>query len=127
MNSDPTEAIRREQLPIVNQPAVAALNLATTRVLEEAAAAGTTEVSDEEAVALVRRRDDLARVALRDTLVAAHGADNVFDTDQLTEHFEVLGFLAPFVVVRRKADGQKGSLKFAHQPRFYFDFTPDLG
>jgi hypothetical protein len=52
-------------------------------------------------------------------------ADQRWDTDQLREEFEVLGFLAPFVVVRRKADGVKGSMEFTHNPRFYFNFTPD--
>ena len=32
--------------------------------------------------------------------------------------------VAPFVVVRRKGDGKKGSLEFQHQPRFYFNFSP---
>ena len=32
-------------------------------------------------------------------------------TDQLREEFEVLGFMAPFVVVRRKSDGKKSSLE----------------
>jgi hypothetical protein len=29
------------------------------------------------------------------------------------------------VVVRRKADGVKGSLEFRHRRRFYFNFVPD--
>lgn len=49
----------------------------------------------------------------------------VWDTQELSKDFEVLGFMAPFVVVRRKSDGVKGSLTFQHMPRFYFDFTPD--
>ena len=28
--------------------------------------------------------------------------------------------MAPYVVVRRNADGVKGSLEFQHEPRFYF-------
>ncbi len=48
-----------------------------------------------------------------------------WDTDQLREEFEVIGFMAPFVVVRRKADGVKGSMEFTHNPRFYFNFVPD--
>lgn len=48
----------------------------------------------------------------------------VWDTAKLQEDFEVQGFLAPFVVVRRKADGQRGTLLFVHMPRVYFDFTP---
>ena len=30
----------------------------------------------------------------------------------------------PLVVVRRKSDGQKGSLMFQAHPRFYFGFEP---
>ena len=49
----------------------------------------------------------------------------VWDTSQLTEDYEVIGFLAPFVVVRRKSDGVKGSLEFTHRPRFYYRFRED--
>ncbi len=46
-------------------------------------------------------------------------------TDDLQKDFEVLGFAAPFVVVRRKADGKKGSLAFRHSPRIYFGWQED--
>ena len=46
----------------------------------------------------------------------------VWTTGELAEEFEVIGFMAPLVVVRRKADGAKGSLEFQHEPRFYFNF-----
>jgi hypothetical protein len=59
----------------------------------------------------------------REALEAEHG--QVWDTDQLRQEFEVVGFMAPLVVVRRKSDGQKGSLEFQHQPRFYFNFVAD--
>lgn len=59
----------------------------------------------------------------REALEAEHG--QVWDTRQLSEDFEVLGFMAPLVVVKRKSDGRKGSLFFQHAPRFYFDFSPD--
>lgn len=49
----------------------------------------------------------------------------VWNTEELSRDFEVLGFMAPFVVVRRKSDGIKGSLQFQHSPRFYFSFTED--
>lgn len=52
-------------------------------------------------------------------------ADQRWDSDQLRAEFEVIGFLAPFVVVRRKSDGRKGSMEFTHNPRFYFNFVPD--
>jgi hypothetical protein len=57
--------------------------------------------------------DDLAR------------AEQRWNTDQLREQFEVHGFLAPFIVVTRKADGVKGSMEFTHSPRLYFNFVAD--
>ena len=48
----------------------------------------------------------------------------VWDTQELSRDFKVEGFMAPLVVVRRKADGRLGSLEFQHQPRFYFNFSP---
>ena len=58
--------------------------------------------------------------------LASEGKDTqTWDTRELRADFEVLGFLAPFVVVRRKSDRQVGSLLFQHAPRYYWDFTPD--
>jgi hypothetical protein len=51
--------------------------------------------------------------------------DEYWTTEQLREQFEVLGFQAPFVAVRRKSDGAKGSLEFTHSPRVYFNFVKD--
>jgi hypothetical protein len=45
-----------------------------------------------------------------------------WDTAELQRDFNVVGFLAPFVVVTRKSDGVKGTLEFTHQPRVYFNF-----
>jgi hypothetical protein len=122
---DPTEMVRRQMIPEVNQPAVEALRAAGAKVTEEAGGPDT-EVTLADADAILKRRDDLAKQILRDELVAKHGEDNVFDTDQLSEHFVVIGFAAPCVVVTRKADNQKGSMFFTHRPRFYFGFQPDL-
>jgi hypothetical protein len=58
----------------------------------------------------------------REALEAKYGS--VYSTDELSEQFEVIGFMAPVVVVRRKSDGLKGSLEFQHSPRFYFSFQP---
>ena len=58
----------------------------------------------------------------REALEAQHG--QVWSTNELSGDFEVLGFMAPLVVVRRKSDGRKGSLEFQHGPRFYFNFQP---
>jgi adenylate cyclase class IV len=61
--------------------------------------------------------------AERKRLEAQHG--QVWDTEQLSQQFEVLGFMAPYVVVRRRSDGRKGSLEFQHLPRLYFNFVLD--
>lgn len=45
-------------------------------------------------------------------------------TETLQAEFSVIGFAAPFVVVRRKSDGVKGTLEFTHNPRVYFNFEP---
>lgn len=72
------------------------------------------------------RRQRLAEInaepGSRAALEAEHG--RVWDTDQLADEFQVLGFLAPIIAVRRRSDGQKGSLEFQHNPRFYFGFRP---
>ena len=59
----------------------------------------------------------------REYLETKHG--QVWDTSQLQEDFNVLGFMAPLVVVARKSDGVKGSLYFQASPRFYFGFKED--
>lgn len=56
----------------------------------------------------------------REALEARYG--QVWDTDQLREEFEVTGFLAPFVSVMRRSDGQKGIMMFQHGPRYYYAF-----
>ena len=73
------------------------------------------------------RRQEVAAInadpGSREALEAKHG--QVWDTNEMQEDFQVTGFLAPFVVVRRKSDGVIGSLKFQHNPRFYFGFQAD--
>jgi hypothetical protein len=59
----------------------------------------------------------------RSELEAQYG--QVWSTEEMREEFEVTGFLAPWVGVKRKADGQKGSLEFTHMPRFYFNWQAD--
>jgi hypothetical protein len=55
-----------------------------------------------------------AQPGSREALEAKHG--QVWDTNELGEDFDVLGFAAPLVVVRRKSDGVRGSLYFQHNP-----------
>jgi hypothetical protein len=72
------------------------------------------------------RRQRLAEINAaaggREALEARHG--QVWNTQELTRDYEVLGFAAPYVVVRRRVDGVRGSLEFQHAPRFYFNFEP---
>lgn len=48
-----------------------------------------------------------------------------WNTQELQRDFEVLGFSAPYIAVRRKSDGVKGSMEFTHNPRLYFDFKEE--
>jgi hypothetical protein len=72
------------------------------------------------------RRERLAEINLvpgsREALEAEYG--QVWDTDQLVQDFEAIGFMAPLIVVRRRSDGAKGSLEFQAVPRFYFNWQP---
>lgn len=56
----------------------------------------------------------------RAALEAQYG--QIWNTEELTRDFNVLGFLAPFVRVVRKADGMRGLMSFQHRPRYYFCF-----
>jgi hypothetical protein len=84
---------------------------------------GEPQMNDETEMARRRRLMEINLVpGSREALEAEHG--QVWDTDQLMEDFEVLGFMAPYVVVRRRSDGVKGSCEFQHDPRYYFSFSP---
>ena len=69
--------------------------------------------------ALVSQINNNATV--RQDLEERHGT--VYDTEEMREHFEAIGFAAPFIVVRRRSDGAKGSLMFQHSPRLYWGFN----
>ncbi len=72
------------------------------------------------------RRERVAEInaepGSRAALEARYG--KVWSTDEMSEEFEPIGFMAPLIVVRRRSDGRKGSLEFQHHPRFYFSFQP---
>jgi hypothetical protein len=71
------------------------------------------------------RRKLIAEGAPADDLAEAVAAEApTWTTEELTRDFEVIGFAAPFVVVRRRSDGVKGTLEFTHSPRVYFNFEP---
>lgn len=56
----------------------------------------------------------------REALEAKWG--KVWDTAAIREEFDVSGFAAPFVIVKRLSDGVRGYLEFQHNPRFYYNF-----
>lgn len=78
------------------------------------------------------RRSEVARInsevqsdddkAERERLEGIYGKGNVMTMDEAREKYEFIGFGAPYVSVRRKSDGKRGSLEFQHRPRFYFNF-----
>jgi hypothetical protein len=59
----------------------------------------------------------------RAALEQRHG--RVWSASDMANDFEVLGFAAPFVEVRRETDNRLGSLLFQHHPRYYFAFKED--
>lgn len=59
----------------------------------------------------------------REYLEAKHG--QVWDTSEMQQDYEALGFMAPFIIVSRRSDGVRGSLMFQHSPRFYYGFKPE--
>ena len=75
------------------------------------------------------RRERLAEINIvpgsREDLEAKYG--QVWDTGELTEEFQAIGFMAPLVVVRRRSDGAMGSLEFQGNPRFYFNWQQHNG
>jgi len=78
------------------------------------------------------RTEDIRRVLLveinaepvqRSIVECRYG--QVWSASELANEFAVVGFAAPFVVVRRKTDNQLWSLLFQHHPRYYFAFQKD--
>jgi hypothetical protein len=100
--TDPTESIRRDRQAVLNSTAKASI--------------------DQMAEELRPIADQLAAEKAR---LKAETGGEVYDTEELRDLFEVKGFAAPLVVVRRKSDGQVGSLEFQHAPRLYFNWQPD--
>lgn len=76
-----------------------------------------------ESIRRQRLKEINAKPRSREFLEVQYG--RVWSTDELTQEFAVEGFLAPFVVVRRRSDGRRGSLEFQHSPRLFFNFALD--
>ena len=66
-----------------------------------------------------------AEPGTREALEEDHGVGNVYNTEEAMRKFDFIGFMAPFVAVRRKEDKVKGVLTFQDCPRFYFSFRPE--
>jgi hypothetical protein len=81
-----------------------------------------TENTRRAMVAAINAEATPSEINDRDRLEDEHGKGNVWDTDELAAAFEVVGFIAPFVMVRRLSDGVKGTVMFQHSPRIYFAF-----
>lgn len=56
----------------------------------------------------------------REAAVEHYG--QVWDTQELGHEFEVQALLAPYVTVKRKSDGVRGTMLFQHCPRLYYTF-----
>jgi len=54
-----------------------------------------------------------------------HLHEEVLSTSEAVQKYEFIAFCAPFVEVRRRADGCSGTLEFQPSPRFYFGFVED--
>ena len=68
-----------------------------------------------------KRQNELnAEKASRAWLETRYG--QVWTTTELGKEFEMRGFAAPYVMVKRRSDGAMGSLEFQHSPRFYFNW-----
>lgn len=70
-------------------------------------------------------RRDLLDEMPEECLAAIARGERVWDRDAMLNEYDVIGFLAPFVIVKRRSDGAKGSLCFTNRPRYYFGWEPD--
>jgi len=49
----------------------------------------------------------------------------VWSAEDVGEDFEILGFKSPFAIAKCRKTGQRGSLVFQNNPRFYFGWDPE--
>lgn len=68
---------------------------------------------------------EIRQKMLADGIKIPEGAET-WDTERLQQEYDVEGFLAPVVVVRRKSDGVLGTMLFTDQPRVYFGWEEDV-
>lgn len=78
-------------------------------------------VTDDVEVDLLRERS----TAKAELALALVRGEETWDPETLGRDFAVQGFMAPFVMVKRRSDGAVGTLKFVHAPRIYFNWVED--
>lgn len=114
------------------QPVILETTLDPYAVEQALRAAGVRVESPEDPTEATRRvlqhRNNTEAPAdgTREYWEAKYGAGNVWSTQEVGQAFEIIQFAAPYVLARRRADGVEGLLQFAHSPRFYFDFQPEV-
>lgn len=69
--------------------------------------------------------DDIRRNMVAEINTSPVPEGKTWTTAEMQEEFNVLGFMAPFVIVARKSDGKRGTLEFKHSPRVYFNWQED--
>lgn len=73
--------------------------------------------------AMTEQAEQLVGAAgVRLLIMLSHG--ECYNAAEMAAVFEVVGFAAPLVVVRRRSGGVLGSLFFCNRPRFYYGFEP---
>lgn len=50
------------------------------------------------------------------------GGGECWTTDEVQDEFEIIGFMAPFCVAKRRETQEKGALTFVHRPRIYYSW-----
>jgi hypothetical protein len=87
--------------------------------------ASTDEMKRWPTLAMMQAHFTDARLTTRDGINYIYQVKETWTIAELQRDFDVTGFAAPFVVVRRKSDGKVGTLEFTHSPRVYFGFRED--
>lgn len=92
---------------------------------EEIAQAAIEEMRTQEAERIRRKMQKaINEDALPlEELKLRHG--QVWTLAELQQQFEIIGFGAPLVVVRRRVDNKLGTVIFQHAPRFYWGWAED--
>jgi hypothetical protein len=82
---------------------------------------GATPMRDQDQTEQVRRE----MIEMDYPQAVSEKTEQHWTTEELSRDFTVQGFMAPFVIVKRKSDGKVGTMMFTHEPRSYFRFEED--